>query len=83
MKSEGKGREGTYFKFIGKQFILVCNRGKSQNAILHDPGCALLETSINQFHEGLTKFYSMFVELFKEPDRVHACPAVDTPHQRG
>ena len=31
----------------------------------------------------MTKFYSMFVEFFKELDRVHACSAVATTHQRG
>ena len=40
------------------------------------------ETSINQGQEDMTKFYSMFAEIFKESDRVHACPAVSTTHQR-
>ena len=38
--------------------------------------------SINKGQEDLTKFYSMFTEIFKESDRVHACPAVDTTYQR-
>ena len=50
--------------------------------ILHTPGCALQETPIYQGQDVLTKFYSMFAELFKESDRVHACPAFDTPQQR-
>ena len=37
--------------------------------------------SINQGQEGLTKFYSMFAEIFKESDRVHTCPEVATTQQ--
>ena len=72
------GREGTYLKVMGKRSMLVWNNGKPQRTILHDPGCALPETSINQGQEGLTKFYSTFEEIFKESDKVHACPAVTT-----
>ena len=46
--------------------------------ILHANGCDLPETSINKGQEELTKFYSMFVEIFRESDKVHACPAVAT-----
>ena len=67
---------------MGKNSFLVWNNGKPQRAILHDPGCALPEASINQGQEGLTKFYSMFAELFKELYQVHTCPAVATSHQR-
>ena len=76
------GREVTYLKVMLKCYILVWNNGKSQNTIFHDPVCALLETSINQGQEGLTKFYSMLAEFFRESDRAHACPVVATPHQR-
>ena len=37
---------------------------------------------INQVQEGLTKFYSMFAEFFKESNRVYACPSVAAPQQR-
>ena len=59
---------------MGKCYILVWNNVKSHMKILHAPGCALPETSINQGQDGLTKFYIMFAEFFKESDRVHACP---------
>ena len=65
-----------------KCFILVWNNRKSQRNILHSPGCALPENSINQDKEGLTKFYSLFAEIFKGLDRVHACPTVAMPQQR-
>ena len=45
-------------------------------------GCDLLERSINQGQEVLTKLYSMFAKK-KESERVHACTAVATPQQRG
>ena len=70
------GREGTYLEVMGKCSILVWNNGKSQRIIPHATGCAPLETSTNKGHEGMTKFYSMFAEIFKESDRVHACPEV-------
>ena len=54
---------------------------KIKSTILHAPGCALLETSINQGQEGFTKFYIIFAEFFKESDRVHECPEVATPQQ--
>ena len=57
--------EGTYLNVIRKQFIREWNNKKSQRNILHAPGCALPETSINQGQEVLTKFYSMFVDFFK------------------
>ena len=38
--------------------------------------------SMNQIQEGLTKFYIMLLEIFKESDRVHACPTVAMPQQR-
>ena len=66
---------------MGKRSVLVWNNGKSQRTILHASGCALPKTSINQGQEGLTKFYIMFTEFFKELDRFHVCPAVATPHQ--
>ena len=66
----------------GKRSILVCNNGKLQSTIPHASICALTETSINQGQEGLTKFYSMFVENFKESYRVHTCPEVATTHKR-
>ena len=75
---EKVGREGTYLKVMGKRSILVLNNGKLQRIILHAPGYALPETSINQGQEGLTKFYSMFAEFFKESDMVHTSPSVVT-----
>ena len=65
-----------------KCYIFVWDNGKSQSTILIAPGYALLEMSINQGQEGLTKFYSMFAEFFKKSDRVHAFPAVATTQQR-
>ena len=58
------------------------NNGKSKRIILHSNGCALPKTSINQGQEGLTKFYSMFAEISKDLERVHAFPEVATPQQR-
>ena len=40
--------------------------------MLRASGSALPETFINKGQEGLTKFYSMFAEFFKELARVHA-----------
>ena len=76
------GREGTYLKVVVKRSVLVWNNRKSQSIILHAPGCALPEMSINQVQEILTKLYSMFAEFFKVSDRVHAYPSVATPQQR-
>ena len=64
---------------MGKHSILVWNNGKHQRSTLHAPGCDLPETSINQVQKGLTKFYSTFVEFFKELDWVYAFPGVATP----
>ena len=61
---------------MGKRSVFVCNHVKYQKTILHAPGYDLPETSINWGQEGLTKFYSKFKEIFKELDRVHACPEV-------
>ena len=74
--------EGTYLKLMGKRSVLVWENGKYQSTILHAPGCDLPETSINQGQYLLTKFHSMFLEFFKEPDRIHACVVVATPQQR-
>ena len=49
--------------------------------MLRASGSALSETFINKGQEGLTKFYSMFAENFKESDRVHAWPVVATQQQ--
>ena len=76
------GKEGTYLKVMGKHSVLVCNNGKYQSIILHAPGCALPEMTINQGQEGLTKFYSMFAEFFNLLGRVHTCPEVTMPQQR-
>ena len=67
---------------IRKRSILVWNNGKSQRTIIHALGCALPETYINHGQEGLAKLYSMLEQFFKEPERVHTCPAVATTHQR-
>ena len=72
----------TYLKVMGKRSILLWNNGKSQSTILHAPGFALPKTSINQVQECLTKLCIMFVEFFKESDRIHAYPAAATPQQR-
>ena len=77
------GREGTYLKVMIKRSVLVRNNRKYQNNILHDPRCALPETSINQGQEVLTNFYNIFAEFFNELDRFHACPEVAAPHHRG
>ena len=74
--------EGAHLKVMGKHSVLVWNNVKSQRTILHAPGCALPETPINQGQGGLTKFHSMFAEIFRVPYRIHACVAVATPHQR-
>ena len=66
----------------GKHSILVRNNVRPQRNILHDTEFNLPETSINQGQEVLTKLYGMLEEIFKESDRVHACPAVATPQQR-
>ena len=76
------GREGTYLKVMGKHYILVCNNGKPQRNKLHAPVCTLPEKPINQGQEGMTNFYSMLAEYFKESGRVHARPSVATPKQR-
>ena len=75
-------REGTYLKVMEQQPILVWNNGKPQRIILHAPGCALPETFINQGQEGLTKFYSIFAEFFREWERIHTCQAVANTQQR-
>ena len=67
---------------MGKRPILVQNNGKSQRTILHAPGYALPETSTNKGQDGLTNFCSMFAEIFKEADRIHACPEAATPQKR-
>ena len=67
---------------MGKCSVLVWNNSKSQRSILHAPGCTLPETSINENQDGLTKFYIMFAEIFKESDRFHARPEVATPQKR-
>ena len=58
------------------------DNGKSQRTILHTTSFALPEMSIHKVHEGLTKFYSMLAEIFKESDRVHTYPLVATLQQR-
>ena len=63
---------------MDKRLVLVHTNGKPQSTILHAPGCELPETSINQVQEGLTKFSSMFAEIFKELDRIHSCPVAAT-----
>ena len=68
---------------MGKHSVLVWNSRKSQRTILNAPRCTLPETSINRSHEGLTKFYSIFVGFFKESGRVHDCPSVSTLQKRG
>ena len=50
---------------MGKDFIIMCNNGKSQRTILHAPVSTLSEISINQGQEVLTKFYRMFAEFLK------------------
>ena len=75
-------KEETYLKLMGKRSIFVCNNSKSKRTILHAPGCALPETSINQGREVITKLHSMFAEFFKESDRAYSLPAVATPHHR-
>ena len=67
---------------MGKRSVIVWNNRKSQRSILHYPRYNLLETSKNKGKEGLTKLYRTFAEIFKESDRVHACPAVATRQQR-
>ena len=73
--------ERTYLKVMGKRPVLVWENGKYQRTTLHSPGCARPETNINQCQDGLTKFHSMFAEIFKDPDMIHACGAVATPQQ--
>ena len=65
-----------------KHYILVWNNGEPQRIILHALGCDIPETFTNEGQEGITEFYRMFAENFKESNRVHACPAVATPYQR-
>ena len=60
------GREGTYLNMMGKFSVLVWNNGKPQRNIFHAPECALPDMSIYQGKDGLTNFYSMFTEIFKE-----------------
>ena len=72
----------TYLTLMGKRSALVWYNCKSQRTILHSPGFAILDNPINQFQDCLTKFHSIFVKIFKEPDRIHACATVDTPQQR-
>ena len=67
---------------MGKRSILVWDNSKSHRTILNAPGCAILETPVNQGQDGLTKFHSMFAEFSKYPERMHACATVATPHQR-
>ena len=67
---------------MGKHYILVRNKRKSQRTIIHAPRCAFPETSINKGQLGRTKFYSTLAEIFRESYRVYACSSVATPHQR-
>ena len=60
------GREGIYLKAMGKYSVLVWNTEKPQITILHALGCDIPETSTNQGQEGLTKFFTMVAEFFKE-----------------
>ena len=43
--------------------VRVCNKEKYWRIILHAPGCAIPETSINQGQYWLTKFCSMFADF--------------------
>ena len=54
----------------------------SQRTILHAPGCEIPEVSIKQGQGVLTKFFSMFDEIFKELDQIHDLSAVAIRHQR-
>ena len=62
--------------------MLVWNNRKSQKTTFNSPGCGLPETSIDQAHEGLTKFCSMFEKSFKELDQIHSCPIVTKRNHR-
>ena len=55
------GLEGTYLKVMGKNYVLVWNNRTYHRNILHDPGCALLYMSINQYQEVLSKLCIVLV----------------------
>ena len=48
---------------MGKRYVLVRNNKKSQSNIIHAPICALIDMSIYQGQEGLTKVYIIFAEF--------------------
>ena len=77
------GRKGTYLKVIVKHSACTLNSSKSQSTIIYAHVYDLPETSINQDKEGLTKFYRMFVEFFKEWDKVHAFLSVAMTQHKG
>ena len=65
------GQEGTYLKVMFKYSALVWNNGISQQTILHVLRCAIPDFSINQGQKRLTKFCSIFAEIFRESDQIH------------
>ena len=67
---------------MSKCSIFVWKNVKFQRTILNAPGFAFPEKSINQGQEVLTKFCSMFVEIFKESEHIHAWSVVATPKNR-
>ena len=67
---------------MGKRSILLWENGKSQRTILNGTGCAIPDTSTNQFQEGRTKLCRTFAGFLKELDQIHAFPAAATPQQR-
>ena len=75
-------QEGTHINVVVKCSILVCNSRKYQGGVLNSHGCALTQTSINQYSGVQTKFCSLFAEFFKISDRIHACPKVATSQHR-
>ena len=54
---------------MDKCFIMVCENSKPNRIILHAPGCALPETTINKGLGEMTKLYSMFTVFSRNQTR--------------